>query len=111
MSKRDSILERGGPLYDLLADRFPTFRSQRGYLDVPGLADAIEVSGETMYRVVRGSVQKGFPDGWLTPRSAELILELSAKESPPGKRLYAEDLLQFVIPHYRKHANPMRLLD
>lgn len=107
MSSRDT---RGGDLYNLLREHLPEFVAEQGHLHVTSLAKAMEVSHETTYKALRGDKKKGFPEGRVTPQMAVRLLELS-REQNPGNRLYAQDLLPFMIPHFEDYSDPASLLE
>lgn len=109
MSSGDTIIARGGELYELLSDRFPAFRSKQGVLDIPRMAKEMEVSHETLYRAVRGQRAKGYPNGRLTVEIAVRVLELS-RTSKDAIPLYAEDLLPYLLPHFAFYKDETRAL-
>ncbi|MEP2533503.1 hypothetical protein [Shimia sp.] len=91
-----------GKLYDTLEVYFPDHRSTQGVLDVPGLARDCGLAHETLYRAVRGSEAKGFPEGMLKTPVALELLKFSA-EAHPEQSLSWSDLLEFVLPEYETY--------
>lgn len=107
MASRDT---RGTDLYNLLVERLPGFVNENGNLKVTTLAKAVGVSHETAYKALRGLEKKGFPEGRLTAQMAVRLLELS-RENNPGNRLYAQDLLPFLLPEFDRYSDPSALLE
>lgn len=107
MTSDDTIIVRGGELYELLADRFPEYRSKQGVLDIPRMAKEMEVSHETLYRAVRGNKAKGYPNGRLTVEIAIRLLDLS-RSSDEAMPLYAEEVLPFMLPNFEGYRDQAR---
>lgn len=105
MSSGDSHIQRGGEgtLYNLLLERFPKHRGRGGILDATGLGKDLDLSHESMYRIMRRDVRRGYPNGKLTVNAAIKIMDLSAKLHPEN-RIYIEDLLPFVCPNFEAYS-------
>lgn len=95
-----------GKLYDLLALHFPDHRSAQGVFDIPKLAKDLGMANETLYRAVRGNPEQGYPEGMIKVAVALKLIEFS-HENHPEQPLFWDDLREFVMPHYRKFADPM----
>lgn len=110
MASRARRGSQEGELYNLLAERFPGLRNEDGTLHIVRLSHAVGCSHETAYKIIRGKETRGYPEGWLTPQMAVRLLDLSRKMNP-GNRLYAQELLPFVIPHFDRYSDPAALLE
>lgn len=82
-TKKSGQIEARGPLYDLLLEAFPAYRSHLGLLDVHALAKDLGYSHEWLYQRLRADR--------LNPDHATKIVELSKG------RLDLKDLLTFVF--------------
>lgn len=89
LTSADIVTARSRATTDLLAAHFPTFRTRTNILDVPGLARAMGVSHETIYRVTRGTEE-------VKLGTARRLVRFS-HENQDAVPLYLTDIMPFVI--------------
>lgn len=85
-----------GPLYDLLVERFPGFRSKQNVFDVPGFARELGVSHETGYKIVRQQEPLKI--------SAALRLLALSRTNRAVRPLYYQDLLEYILPEFETYS-------
>ncbi len=85
----DEIAARSHKITSLLSAHFPGHRTQSNGLDKRGLAKALGVSHETVYRAVRGIEE-------VKMETARKLVRLS-HENQDAKPLYLTDFLPFLF--------------
>ena len=85
----NEIIARSRLVTDLLASRFPALRTRTKDLDKRGLAAAMGVSHETIYRATRGVEE-------ITATVARQLVVFS-HENQDAESLYLKDLLPFMF--------------
>lgn len=78
------------PLFKLLSERFPEFRTSQGIFSVADFAAAVGRSKEGVY--------KWFRKGRLTPEAVKLIVDASKHPKTGAFRVKREDLVNFCFP-------------
>lgn len=94
---RPSLLKRVGQLYNLLDTRFVSYRSSQGHLDIPGLAEALGLAGETLYKSLR-------KDAVSVAIAHKLIVH--SHEIGAERPLYWPDFFPFCLPEYETYSVP-----
>ena len=83
------VAARSALALDLFKNHFPTYRTQRGVLDIHGLARDMDLSHETIYRAIRQTTE-------IKRKIAERIVRFSHEDSR-AVPLHYRDLLPFIF--------------
>ena len=89
VTQADVITARSRKVTDLLANHFPAYRTKSNNLDIPGLAKAMGLSHETIYRVARGIEEVKLP-------IARKLVRFS-HENQGANPFYLRDLMAFIV--------------